>query len=515
MKNKAVQMLHPPATPSEPDRLDSWKEIARYLRRGARTVQRWEREEGLPVHRLQHEKLGSVYAYRSELDAWFAGRGAELEPESAPPLSPEPSLAVLPFTDMSQEGDQAYFCDGIAEEIVSALSRVKGLRTASRTSSFRFRTHATDSREIGRQMGVKALLEGSVRKSGDRLRIAVQLIDTESGFQLWAHRYDRTSNDILGIQEKVAESVVQALKVTLTLKDQGGSQPSPSTDISAYDCYQRGRKYYDEYSPQAMEFAIDLFVRAIGLDPHYTDAYAGLADCWSYTYLYAGRSEAVREQADWASLKALELDPESAQALASRGFWLSLSGLQDESDRAFEAAIRLDPDLFEAHYFRARHCFASGRSVEAIAAYQHALRIRPDDYQSPLLLAQLEDDLGHRDEAVAARRQGVGIAERHLEWNPADARALYLAANGLAALGENNRSRRLAERAAAIRPDDPVLLYNVGCVFSLLGLTEPALDCLEKGVRGGHLQRDWYRRDSNLDSLRALPRFQSLLREMN
>src|SRR5450759_1385660 len=160
-------------------RLDSWKEIAAYLKRGARTVQRWEREEGLPVHRLPHEKLGSVYAYPAELDAWWSARAAEMR-DAQPAATPAPSIAVLPFADMSQEGDQAYFCEGIAEEIIGALSRIAGLRVASRTSSFRVRPPTGDSREIGRQLGVRTLLEGSVRKSGGQLRITVQLIDASS-----------------------------------------------------------------------------------------------------------------------------------------------------------------------------------------------------------------------------------------------------------------------------------------------------------------------------------------------
>ena len=512
MTKRSVPVLE---NPPESARLDSWKEIAAFLRRGSRTVQRWEREAGLPVHRLQHEKLGSVYAYTTELDAWFARRGPELAAESLPEADPSPSLAVMPFTDMSEERDQGLFCDGIAEEIVSALSRIHGLRTASRTLSFRFRNPGADIREIGRKIGVKTLLEGSVRKDGDRRRIAVQLIDTDSGFQLWTHRSDFTSIDTFRIQESIAESVVHALEAALSRNDRVHGEDQPSADFNAEECYRRGRKYYGEFSPQAMEFAIEMFVRAIGIDPHYAPAYAGLADCWSYTYLYDGRSEAVLEQADWASLKACEIDPQSAQSLASRGLWLSLSGRNDEADRTFETAIKMDPRLFEAHYFRARHCFVLGRPEEAAEAYQNAFRARPDDFQSPLLLAQIEDHLGRPDRAEAARKQGCAIADRRLKRCPGDARALYLAANGLAALGEHSRSRRMAERAYAIRPQDPMLLYNVGCVFSLLGLADAALDCLEKAVHHGFTQKEWCDHDSDLASLRALPRFRNLLKRMN
>ena len=496
---------------SSAERLDSWKEIAAYLRRGIRTVQRWEREEGLPVHRLQHEKLGSVYAYRQDLDAWFEKRGSGLSAPAAAAEQTTPSVAVLRFTDLSQQADQAYFCDGIAEEIISALSHIAGLRTASRTSSFRFRAPGKEIREIGRQLGVQSLLEGSVRKSGQHLRVAVRLADAESGFQIWAERYDRTFSDALEVQDEIAASVARALEVKLTANEAGFLQTPPTTDIGAYDCYLRGRSYYYVYSPAAIESAVRMFIRAIQLDPNYARAYAGLADCWSYLYLYSNHSEELRELADWASSKAQEMDPLSAQAQASRGFSLSLNGKMEEADAAFREAIRLDPGLFEAHYFLARHHFVLGRLEDAAGAYAKAMEARPDDYQSPLLAAQIEDDLGRHEHAGALRRRGLGIAERHLQANPDDARAVYMAANGLAALGERERSRQLAERAQGMWPEDPMTLYNLGCVFSLLGMAEQALDCLENAVRCGLTQRGWYVHDSNLDAVRESPRFQQLL----
>jgi TolB-like protein len=175
-------------------RLDSWKEIAAYLRRGARTVQRWEREEGLPVRRLQHAKLGSVYAFRHELDAWFEGRG-----EANRRAADSASIAVLPFDDLSAERDQAYFCEGLAEEVRLALNGVEGLRTASRAST----------------VAVRWRLVGSVRRSGDRIRVTAQLVDAENGFQVWADRYDRTMGDLLDVQDGIAASVARAVQRTV------------------------------------------------------------------------------------------------------------------------------------------------------------------------------------------------------------------------------------------------------------------------------------------------------------
>jgi TolB-like protein len=357
------------ASPSE-ERLDSWKEIAAYLNRGARTVQRWEREEGLPVHRLQHEKLGSVYAYKSELDAWWNGRRGKLEAqppgtEADSERDNSPSIAVLPFRDMSREQDQQYFCEGMAEEIIGALSRVKGLRVASRMASFRIDAAANDARSIGRQLGVRALLEGSVRKAGDRLRINVQLADSENGFQLWSEAYDRESSDIFSIQEEIARHVAESLEVNLTPKERDALHRVPTRDLEAYDYYLRGRQYFYGYSIRDMEYAIQLFTRATGCDSEFALAYAGLADCWSFIYLYSDRNDTVREQADWASARAVELDPESAGAHASRGLVHSLSGRDAEAENSFRTSLRLDPNLFEGHYFFARHCFSKGQLQQA------------------------------------------------------------------------------------------------------------------------------------------------------
>ncbi len=494
------------------DRLDSWKEIAAYLKRGVRTAQRWEREEGLPVRRLKHDALGSVYAFRSELDQWWSSRQGETGQTASAPASRRPAVAVLPFEDMSREKDQGYFCDGVAEEIINSLSRIAGLRVSSRTSSFQFRSAGGNSREIARKLGVGALLEGSVRKAGDCLRIAVQLTDAENGYQLWTSRYDRELRDIFAIQDEIAEAVAQALEVRLT---GGETVRKPSTDnVRAYELYLRGRSYYYRYSPRGIECALQLFMRAVESDPNYAQAYAGLADCWSYVYLYSNRSDSVREQADWASRKALEMDPESAPAHASRGFSLSLSGKDVEAEAAFERAAALDPGLFEAYYFHARHAFTRGRRELAVSLYEQALRVRPDDYQSPLLAAQIYDSLGRSADAIAARERGIELAELRQEMNPDDARALYMAANGLVALGKCDKGRRLAERALSIQPDDPMLLYNVGCVFSMLGSIDQALDCLEKAAASGITQKAWYEHDDNLDNARQHPRFRRLIESL-
>jgi TolB-like protein/Tfp pilus assembly protein PilF len=495
-----------------PERLDSWKEIASYLNRGARTVQRWEREAGLPIHRLQHEKLGSVYAYRRELDAWWKSRGAQLESEAPSEAAGTRSIAVLPFADLSQEKDQQYFCEGLAEEIITRLAKMKALRVASRTSSFQLKTADMDAPEIGRRLHVGSILEGSVRKSADRLRIAVQLTDSETGFQIWSESYDRRISDIFAVQDELAHAVAAALEVTLSPREHDALAAPPTRDFTAYDYYLRGRKYYYQYGPVDMDHAVQLFMAAIEADPDFAQAYAGLADCWSYIYVYSDRSDLVREQANWASQKAMEMAPNSAEAQASRGLSLSVAGKDNEAEEAFESAIRLDPDLFEARYFYARHCFSRGQADRAIELYEAARQVRPDDFQVPLLSAQLYEGQGRVDEARSIQRRGVELAEQHLKLNPDDTRAMYMAAAGLAALGDHERSRELVERALVIRPTDAMLLYHAGCVFSILHMADRAIECLERAVEHGLTQQGWYEHDTNhLEFVRSDPRFQTLL----
>jgi adenylate cyclase len=505
---KVVELVKP-----QGDRLESWKEIAAYLNRGTRTVQRWEAEEGLPVHRLRHDQGSTVHAYKAELDAWWASRQATLEdkPPAAKPKESEASVAVLPFADMSQEKDQEYFCEGIAEEIINALSRIKSLRVASRTSAFPFRSTTTDVREIGRRLGVRTLLEGSVRKSGNRLRIAVHLTDAANGYQLWAERYERELRDIFAIQDEIARSIVQALQVTLTPEESGVLRRAPTSDVHAYDYYLRGRQFFYHYSRRDIEFAIELFSKAIQLDPAFVLAQAGLADCWSFIYLYSRRTDEARLQADAYSYRAVELDPESAPAQAARAVAHSINRRDADAEQAFERAIRLDPNLFEAYYFYARHAFVCGETEKAVHLYEEAMRVRPEDYQAPLLVAQSYEVLGRPDDAKAARELGIRLAQQHLDLTPDDSRALYMAANGMAALGLNARACEYAGRALALQPDEPMLLFNIGCIFALLGLIDEALDVLERGARTGLTQKAWYEHDSNLDSLRSHPRFQALL----
>jgi TolB-like protein/Flp pilus assembly protein TadD len=426
-----------------------------------------------------------------------------------------PSIAVLPFRDMSRERDQSHLCEGIAEEIIGALARLEGVRVASRTASFRFAVSTLDVRGIGLELGVDALLAGSVRKEGDRLRVAAELVAVQDGLCLWSEHYDREVRDVFAIEEQIAARIAEALQGALSPGERSRLGRASTRDIEAYDFYLRGRQFFNRYSRQGMLLALEMFGRAIGHDPDFALAHAGVADCHAYLWLYMDRSHAHRRLAEEASRRALEIDPAVAQAHVSRGLALSLSGEHERATTEFETAARLNPELFEAYYFHARDRFVRGDLAEALRLYEKAFALRPEDYQSPLLMAQIYDDLGRPGEARAARRRGIAVVEENLRYRPDDVRALYMAANGLAALGEKERGLEWADRALALDPNDSMLLYNVACVRALAGDNEAALDALERAAMTGVVQREWMENDSNLAPLRSHPRYRAVLERLS
>jgi TolB-like protein/Flp pilus assembly protein TadD len=424
------------------------------------------------------------------------------------------SIAVLPFADMSPQRDQEYFCEGMAEEIINALTKIQALQVASRSSAFAFKGQNLDIRKVGEQLGVSTVLEGSVRKAGNRLRITAQLIKVADGYHLWSERYDRDMEDVFAIQDEIAQSIVKALRVVLSDEEKRAIEQVPAADVQAYDYYLRGRQFFHQFRRTGIQFARRMFERAMEIDPGYAIAYAGAADCCSFLYMYWDGSRANLEGADNHSRKALELGPDLAEAHASRGLALSLSKRYEEAEQEFETAIRLNPKLFEAHYFFGRALFQQGKYGAAVVHYQEASRVRPEDYQTALLVVPSLRSLNRVAEAEATQRRGVHLAEKHLELNPDDARALYLSAGALMQLGERQRALEWAGRALALDPEDSGVLYNVACVYALGGQADEAIGCLEKAVQNGFGHRAWLENDSDFDSLRADPRFKGLLERL-
>ena len=310
------------------------------------------------IVRLMSRSLEKDSARRTLTARDFAAALRDLAATPAPEERID-SLAVLPFADLSPGQDQEYFCDGLADELIDALSRVRGLRVASRTSSFQFKGTATDVREVGRRLGVRAVLEGSVRKAGDRLRVTVQLTDVAQGFSLSSQRYDRSLADVFAIQEDLAEKVVAALKVTLSEGERRVLEP-PTTDIRAYDHYLRGRGLFNQFRVEALASAREMFLRALEVDPAFAHAHTGLANACAWLYQWRGRRLEHLEEALSASGRALALRPDLAEAHAARGYALSLDGQSTEAEREFQTAIELEPPPLRGPLLLRAHVHGAG-----------------------------------------------------------------------------------------------------------------------------------------------------------
>jgi serine/threonine protein kinase/tetratricopeptide (TPR) repeat protein len=431
--------------------------------------------------------------------------------------SPTPSalsVAVLPFRDMSPARDQDWLCEGMAEELIDALTHIEGLRVAARSSSFQFRSAGVDIQAVGARLGVDSVLEGSVRKAGDRLRVTVQLIGVEDGYHRWSQRFDRTVADVFAIQDEIAQNVVSALRGILTPSERVALR-RPETSAECYEYFLRGRRLIHRFDCVALETAKPMFERAIEIDPTYALAHAGLADVHSWFYEWWGGDDSDLAAADRASQRAIDLAPDLSEAHASRGFVMSLQRRYPEAAQAFETAIRLNPNSFEAHYLFARSCFASGDIARSADLFRRAGEVRQEDFQSVVLLAQSLRVLGRAAEADEANREAVRRVERLVELDPTDARALSLGAHALDDDGQRERALGWMTRALELHPSDLGVLVNGACLFARARRVDEALDLLERTLARGFGKRDWIEHDPDYDSLRHDPRFQAMLAKLH
>jgi adenylate cyclase len=430
---------------------------------------------------------------------------------SASNVSMIASIAVLPFTDLSQAKDHDWFCDGLAEEIIDSLCCVNGLRVASRTASFRFRDGSVDPREIGKLLNVDAILEGSVRVSGERMRVTAQLIDAEAGYHSWSETYERPMLDVFAIQREIAEHVARALKLSLAGAAIRGEKYAPR-NMEAYEAYLRGRQLVGQYSQRLLLEAPAMFRRAIALDPGYAQAHAGLADALALMaqWRFAPAAQVLPEGTAAAS-RALDLAPDLAEAHVAQGHLRSLGGDPEGARRSFERALELNPSLFEAWHYYARDCYARGEYARAAELFQRAHRARPDDFAPLVFVASSLGALGDKSGSLAMARRAANGLVRQAELEPDNVRAHYLASGVLHQIGRTEEGRQMTERALAMRPDDWSALYNGACFYSNIGEHERALELLERALRQGGGYVEWMLHDTDLDPLRGLPRFQALL----
>jgi TolB-like protein/Tfp pilus assembly protein PilF len=418
------------------DRLDSWKEIAAYLGREVRTVQGWEKLEGLPIHRHLHSRQGSVYAFKTEMDAWREARKGVSEAPTPVLLKEAPaaglgryrtpliltacavaalvilggwlwmkrpakspgsalsSVVVLPFLDLSPQKDQEYFSDGLTEEIIDALSRVPDLHVVARTSAFAFKGKANDIRQIGQQLNVSAVLEGSVRKAGDQLRITAQLNRVSDGTHLWSRTFDRQLRDVFGVQLDISQAIADQLRAGRV------PQREPTTNLEAYNRFQEGRYFFNQGRPDSLPKAQERYQRAVQYDPKFALAYAGLADTYAYQaeHMMAAPRQ-VMPKAKESAEKAVSLNDSLGEAHTSLGIVkLDYEWDRDGAQREFLRAMQLNPGSGYLHHWYAHSLEAQGRLDDALREMRAALALDPLaviihwDIANELLMAHRYDD---------------------------------------------------------------------------------------------------------------------------
>jgi serine/threonine-protein kinase len=472
------------------------------------------------------------------LIGWLAYRSARANT----PVASEKSIAVLPFLDLSPEKDQEYFCDGMTEELISELARITGLRVVARTSVFEFKGKPQDVRRVGTQLNVATVLEGSIRKSGDRLRITAQLVGVPDGYHLWSETYDRELKDVFDVQREISRAIATALQVSL------GGRPATTPDTSnleAYNLYLQGRYHCSKRNEPELESAIRYFQAAAKLDPKYARAYAGLAEAYLQLSSWASRNprEMMPKGKDYA-VQALALDESIAEAHTSLGaIHLVYDWNVAAARREYERAIALNPGYVTGHWWYAFLLLASGHAQDARRELDVALRLDPlslpvltdavdlyldtGDRASALLTVRKALDL---DPASTLARINFGVAliadnripealaafERAVADEPENARALYFLAVGQTRLGHREDAHRVIERLLALSKKKYVAC-EIAMAYSAAGDLDQALTWLERAFEDRSTCIGWLRAGgfrSGLAPLRALngnPRYQAIL----
>jgi len=325
--------------------------------------------------------------------------GATTQPNAAPAPADAKSIAVLPFVDLSQNKDQEYFGDGISEELAGMLARIDGLRVAARTSSFSFKNTAIDIHLVGQKLNVGSVLEGSVRRDGQRIRVSAELIDVTTGFDLWTQTYERNVDDLFAVQDQITQAIIEALKIKLAV----AIPVRKSVDPEAYDLYLQGVFYSNKSSEQALRQSLDLFDRSLRKQAGSADAWAGIAKDWNYLSDAYMRPLDAYPQSKAAALKALAIDEDNADAHAyladaMRVLDRDIAG----SNAELRHALQLNPNSSQALMFLALNRATAGYPAEGIAHMQQALRIDPLSPRLSDFAALLYLGTGHYDDAVAA-----------------------------------------------------------------------------------------------------------------
>lgn len=436
------------------------------------------------------------------------GVGDPSPSRKAQPTTHKPSIAVLPFETGGP--DQEWFSDGIAEDITTALAKSRRLRVVSKNYSFTFKGRAIRGDEIARELHVRYLLEGSVRLSGNRIRVSTRLLEGESGELLWAERFDREFANVFAVQDEITDAVVQRLELELLPEERQAIQQARTDNVEAYHHELRGRQLALALTKTNLALSRRMFSKAAELDPGYARAYAGMVICDCYLRDWHGqdvRPETILPIAD----RAVNLDPSLPEAHTALGFALFCNERYDEAESAYRHALDIDPNSYEANFFFASTIVRFRNDRERMTSlFKQAARLRPDDYVSPMMIAGFVDR--GDPERLDWARTCVERAEKAARLHPENASPLHRGAVALAYLGDEDKARAWLKRALAIEPNEFIALVNAACIYAMLGKVETALDYLEKATRNVTQNTiDMLRNDADFDAIRDHPRFSLVL----
>jgi adenylate cyclase len=421
------------------------------------------------------------------------------------------SICVLPFSNISGDPEQEYFSDGISEDIITDLSKVSALEVTARNTAFTFKGKAVEVPEVARKLNVSHVLEGSVRKGGNRVRITAQLIAGDTGNHLWAERYDRDLDDIFALQDEISQAIVAALKLKLLPEEKKAIGQRGTDNVEAYNLFLMARRYYLSQSAKRSDLVTRLCQRAIDLDANYARAWALLAVIQASM---AAQSAEAGETGLDAAERALALDPGLAEAHSAKGMLLMRQGKFEEAEEEIEIALRLDPQSNDVTRNAGAWAIATRRYAAAIRYFEAASASDEADYSSPFMTMQCYEALGDVAGAQAAARESVARIEKAIAAEPDNGAILAFGAGALATLGELDRAKSWAEHALLLDPNDTTLRYNLACAMVRAGETDYALDRLEQTLaRSGRSMMLWAQTDNDLDALREHPRFKAIMGE--
>ncbi|HVR29657.1 MAG TPA: protein kinase [Thermoanaerobaculia bacterium] len=451
---------------------------------------------------------------RLKRDVALAGRRAAEASDSRPGAGAakpaERSVAVLYFENLSGAKEDEYLRDGITEDIITELFKIKGLKIFARPAVLAFRDKPVTPTQVGQQLGAAYVLTGSLRRAGSRLRISAQLMETRSDFALWSERYDREMQDVFEVQDEIARRIAEALRVRLSPQEEEELAARPTQNLQAYDLFLRGKSYARRLTRQDLEFALQMFENAVTLDPGFALAHATNAIFCAQYYANFQRDAAWSGRARAAAERAIALAPELPDVQVAQAWIRYIDGDLDDAIQRVRQAIARKPDCEGAYYLLGRALFAAGRYREVEEMAEAAVEAAGDDYSVYVPIINALGALGKDEVRRSFRHRRMQSLENHILKVPEDARARVLLASSYAEMGREDDSLREMQFATALRPNDSSVLYNSACTYCKLKRKPEALTTLRKAWDAGFKDAEWARRDPDLSLLHDEPEFDRL-----